>query len=286
MKIKHLFFSIFFLSFILNIFLVREIIKYEPDGYKYRHYYALRQKGWFNTNKKESVVTNDSTLVVLTLGQSNAANSSSDNYQPRENVFTYSNGQIYEAEEPLIGNGGAGCSVWTRLADKLITEGICKKVILVPIAVGSTNIQNWASGDCNAKLISTLKSLKENNIKLTHILWHQGEADNGKSVVAYKNNLEKVLNTFRLNGVTAPFYCSIATYNPLESFKNKGVDFNLQNAQKSFISENENVYAGPNTDKLIHAIYRVDSQHFSSLGNRKYAELWFQSLKNVTSLNF
>lgn len=267
------------ISILLNIFCIREIVKYEPSSYKNRLYFGMRQHGWLDKKLSLSELKSDSTIIILTLGQSNAANSSNSYYSPKNNVLNYYNGQLYKAREPLIGAGGDGGSVWTILADKMIDGALCKKVIIIPIAVGSTNIENWARGECSIKLRNTLDDLNKHNIKLTYVLWHQGEANNGTSKANYKKNLSIILKTIREKKQTAPFYCSIATYSFLAVTKPLGIDSVIQNAQREFIYENKNVLRGPNTDLLIYAIDRHDSQHFSQFGNFRYAELWLKAIK-------
>ena len=270
---------ILFISILLNLFCIREIIKYEPATFKNRFYFEMKQRGWLDNKVSLAELKSDSTIIFLTLGQSNAANSSNSYYSPKNNVLNYYDGKLYKAKEPLIGAGGDGGCVWTILADKMIDSGLCKKVIIIPIAVGSTNIENWAKGECNIKLRNTLDDLNRHNIKLTYVLWHHGEANNGTSKESYKENLRAILKTIREKNQTAPFFCSIASYNFLATTKPLGIDSSIQNAQKEFISENENVLRGPNTDILIYAIDRHDSQHFSQFGNFRYANLWLTAIK-------
>ena len=265
-------------SVLLNIVLVREIVKYEPPTYKSRFYYRIWQTGLLNKKLSLSELEGDSILVILTMGQSNAANSSNSKYKPSGNVLNYYNGNLYQAEEPLIGASGGGGSVWPLLADLLIKNKFCKKVVIVPIAVGSTDVYNWANGECSLKLKNTLNDLKENNIKLTQILWHHGEANNGTSKQVYKENMASILKVIRSYHQDAPFYCAIATFSPLAVKMPNGIDVNIQNAQKEFIEENANVFPGPNTDQLTHAMDRYDAQHFSEFGKMKFAELWYASL--------
>ena len=278
MRNRNLVVGLLCISIFLNFLFIWEIYKYEPERYKYRHYNRLRQTGYLDEKVPLSVISKNESLVILTFGQSNAANSSSDSYQPKEEVYNYAQGKLFKAKEPLIGTGGPGTSVWTRLADKLIAEGRCKNVILIPIAEGGTSAAYWAKGNGNVKLRETMESLVKNDIKLTHILWHQGEADNGKSPRDYKTSLNVILKTIRSFDKTVPFYCSIASYNIHENYDNLGVDSLLQKAQREFVSENKNVYLGPNTDELIYAIHRIDGQHFSTYGNKMYANKWLEAL--------
>ena len=61
-------------------------------------------------------------LVIVTLGQSNAANSGRGLYAPKHRVdnFNLYDGKCYKAVEPLLGPTGQGGNFATRLADMLI----------------------------------------------------------------------------------------------------------------------------------------------------------------------
>lgn len=240
----------------------------------------IERKGWFSKTYSLNDIESDSTLVILTFGQSSAGNCAKDVYQPSHNVFNYYNGKIFKAVEPLKGaNGNGGISTWSRMADKLIQRKKCKKVILVPIARGGTSIEFWATGEGSKLLDKTLNDLKTQNIKLTHILWHQGEANNGNDPVDYYENLQSILARIRQYDNDVPFYCAIATYSAQSRFiENNGVDVELQKAQLSFTQNNDNVYLGANTDNYISAIYRYDGQHFSSFGNLIHSELWYEAI--------
>lgn len=222
------------------------------------------------------------TMIALTLGQSNAANNGKTPYTPHNTtVFNYCAGKLYAARDPLLGTTGAGGSVWTRLGDMLIDSGLYDKVIFVPIAVGGSAIERWATGDCYQKLQQTLGALDNQQIVVTHIFWHQGETDNilNTSTAKYKEFLTAVLRTIR-KSQSADFYVSLASYHPAPVTKPLGVDRAIRNAQAEFIGENKNVFEGPDTDTLIHAIHRYDSVHFSDFGLAAYARLWFNAILN------
>lgn len=271
--------SVILTSIVFNIFLTIRIVKTNPN--KYLKFF--KRIGWFDKTYNPTI--NKNTFVILTFGQSGAGNNAKDYYEAKHEVYNYYNGKIYKAEEPLKGcNGNGGISVWTRFADKLIEKNLCEKVILVPIARGGTWIDFWAKKEGNKLLIETLESLKSNNLKLTHVLWHQGAADNGGDIEAYKAGQKKILQDVR-KYTDAPFFSSINTYLLESKLKEtKGIDYNLQQAQKEFIAENTDVYLGVNTDILTESYYRYDGQHFTSLGNKIYAQMWVNSIENYETI--
>ena len=82
------------------------------------------------------------TAIIVVHGQSNAANYGSARYTAREAVdnFDPATGKCFAAADPLLGTDGAGGSFATRLGDILIEAGRYDRVIIVPIARGSSSI--------------------------------------------------------------------------------------------------------------------------------------------------
>jgi hypothetical protein len=282
MKIKNV--IILSVSVILNVILIREIITYQPDIYKYRHYHKYKMMGWFDKGAPFNEVKSDSVAYILTIGQANAGNTSTWLDTAGAGVFSYYRGKLYPAVDPMIGSHGYGGSVWPAVGDSLIKDNLFKKVIFIPIAVSSTNIQDWATGECSVLLKQTLEELKSKNVKLTHILWHQGESNSGTPKEEYKDNLRKIVSIIRTNGQLAPFYCSIASLAPASEKSSSGIDTNVQQAQIEFINENSGILAGPNTDLLNLAVDRYDGVHFSKSGKAKYMNQWLTCLRHNAEL--
>jgi len=216
----------------------------------------------------------DSTAVILTFGQSNSANHGQGSYKCHNQVLNYFNGDLYQAQEPLLGASGNGCSVWTRFSDLLIDGGLFKRVIIIPIGIGSSTIDCWANGDCNNTLQVALQLIVKDSIKITHIFWHQGESDNieNTSKEDYIACLGQILEQIRAFQIAAPFFVCTATYHPSITKKHNGIDPLIQSAQTEFVKMNQNVYAGPNTDLIDLAADRFDGVHFSERGLDKFAK--------------
>lgn len=230
---------------------------------------------------KEDIVKSDKVMVVLTIGQSNAANFGDGSYTCKHPVYNYYKGDLYMAKDPILGANGPGCSVWTRVADRLIDSGLYKKVILVPCAIGSTSVQCWAEGDCKAQLLKTLAYLKKDNIELTHIFWDQGETDNvDKTTKAeYKKRLKQVIGMIRAEQPNAVFFSTISSYFPFNNDNPFGISAAITAAQHEVIAEDEQVKLGPNTDDLNLAYYRQQDVHFTSKGLDQLAGDWVTKIK-------
>jgi len=229
----------------------------------------------------KKILYSENTGIILTFGQSNSANSGQGTYKCHNEVFNYFNGNLYKANEPLLGATGDGCSVWTRLADMLIDSGLYKKVVLIPIGIGSTSIDCWANDICNEKLIESLEQIQKDSIKITHIIWHQGESDNIENTAkdVYKAKLKKILLQIRAHGIKANFYVCVASYHPYVMDKFNGVDSCIQSAQIEFAKENKGTKLGPNTDLINLAADRWDGVHFSKRGLDKFAKELYDKIK-------
>jgi len=215
------------------------------------------------------------TAIIFTFGQSNSACHGQGTYNCRNQVYEYFNEHLYPAKEPLIGATGMdGSSVWTRLADMLIDSGFFKQVVLIPAGIGNTSVQCWSEGACNKKLTETLDWISKDRIKVTHIIWHQGESDNleNTSKEAYKARLKKILTQIRNAGQSADFWVCTASYHPaVIGIKDNGTDTIIQQAQMEFVNENPGTKPGANTDEIMFAFDRHDGVHFSTVGLDKFA---------------
>lgn len=249
---------------------------------------ALRQAVWwfrpergFNeTSGRQRVecapAAGPRTAVLLTLGQSNAANEGEGPYSPRSPAinFNFLDGHCYDAKEPLLGTTGNRASVWTRVADGLIARGAYERVVIAPIAVGGTGIARWAAGgDLNPRIGRALRGLSDAGLRPTHILWHQGENDAGKlDRETYVTRFGEIVAAIRAAGGEAPIYVAVASL-----CGDSGND-EIRNAQREIPNRFAGVKPGPDTDTLDRFVWRRDLCHFSSEGLDRHAELWLDVL--------
>jgi Carbohydrate esterase, sialic acid-specific acetylesterase len=222
------------------------------------------------------------TIVILTFGQSNAANAGEERYAARRavHVFNIFDMKFYRAVDPLPGASHDGGSVWGRVGDKLIDARIARSVLIVPIAFGATYIIDWApGGHHHRRLLFALHRLKSAGIKIDMLCWHQGEADanhTGMSGAEYCAQFQAMLRALRDAAVKAPVYVALATLC-------EGTPHPYQNAaeirrgQKKVISIRDHVLPGPDTD-LIGVAHRRDGCHFSASGQELAAQAWFKAI--------
>jgi hypothetical protein len=215
--------------------------------------------------------------VIMTLGQSNAANSGETRHVPGGGVYNFNflDGKCYEAKDPLLGASGTGGSVWTRLADKLVDSGEYDTVVLVPLAVGSSSVVDWApAGKYASRVTMGADAVASVGLKISHVLWHQGELDasRGMSADAYVGHLNSVIVALRDQGVDAPFFVAIAT------LCNRFVNKNIAGAQMAIVDQKKGIFPGPNTDLLDRLIDRYDYCHLSDVGLEKHGAMWLDAI--------
>lgn len=108
------------------------------------------------------------------------------------------------------------------------------------------------------------------------VLWHQGEADNFANTPAnsYKNDLRAVIEQSRNeSGRNLSWVISRA------SFENqRGVDFEVIQAQNDIIASTPNTFYGPETDKI--QAPRPDGAHFQDLGLHQLGDAWSNALND------
>lgn len=226
----------------------------------------------------------DRQAVIFAFGQSNSANWGEAPYMPlNKNIVNFNpyNGKCYKAEDPLLGADGNKGSVWLPMADQLIQDGLYDRVLIASFGIGGTEIARWApDGDLHVRIKHTAKQLLERNLKPTHVLWHQGEADAvfHTSKQDYVSQFSKMALSLREYGIDAPIFPAVATHCG---------EFNspeISEAQYLLADRSNHIYPGANTDKLVDEVYRYDNCHFSVKGLKVHAQLWVDALKAGPSL--
>lgn len=214
-------------------------------------------------------------MVALVLGQSNAANFGEGRRVAGPGVFNFFEGKIYRAEDPMLGADNRKGSVWTRLGDAIVARGLYDAVVFAPVAVGNTAIAQWTTtGALHGQILETIAHVHASGLRLTHVLWHQGETDARMKTPGdtYRRMFLDLLESIRLRGVDAPVYVSVAT-------RCQALEGNpeIRQAQRRLVDPARGVLAGPDTDTLG-LCYRYDGCHFTNEGLQRFAELWLAVL--------
>lgn len=218
----------------------------------------------------------DSTLVLLLIGQSNAGNFHGQRHASAhgDRVLNHFDGRCYVAESPLLGTSGNQGEAWTRLGNRLVSSGRAGRVILVPAAIAASPVARWqAGGDLNAMLLEVLAELRQ-HYRVTHVLWHQGEQDwfDRTASEEYSGRFVSLVESLRAAGVGAPVFVSVASRcgpDPAWSPDNA-----VAAAQRALPDPQRGIFAGPDTDRLLGYLDRHDGCHFAGSGVEKFVEAW------------
>jgi len=219
--------------------------------------------------------------VLLILGQSNGANHGETPFEANERVYNFNpfDACCYKARDPLLGATGEGGSPWCLLADALIVRRLARSVLLCPLAVGGSQVVEWApGGQYHHRAFYCLGRLKDAGFWPTHVLWHQGEADAlyGTSEDHYISSFRKLASSLRDGGVEAPIFVALAAYFAVPSGHENGHE-TVRHAQVALIDDGAKIYRGPDTDIILD---RFDGCHMGTVGLRKHAEAWLKVLEN------
>lgn len=225
------------------------------------------------------------TIVLLVLGQSNAANAGSEKYtSPCAQTQNFYNGNLFPLSDPLLGSNGDGGSVWSRLGQQLIENNFAGHVIVAPAAVGGTRIEQWIQGgDLHHLIVETVASLQSKNLKVTHVLWHQGESNHSalntlitptQNAQLYQQNFYVLVQQLRALGIDAPVFPAMTS-----RCGSTPSDTALISAQHKLANNSLGIFNGPNTDILDNE-YRSDNCHFNGLGLKTHAILWANAIAN------
>ncbi len=222
------------------------------------------------------IVRDKQPAVLVTFGQSNIANHGNSRYAPTHEFYNFDflSGDVFRAEDPLLGASGDLGNVATRLADKLIERKAFNSIVLVPLALGGSTVAEWTpDGFAHRRLLVAIQRLRARDLKPTHFLWHQGESDVVAETTqsAYEYAFRRIVESLRDHGAYAPVFVAVAS-----RCGNDGSE-HIRAAQQSLPNPHHNIFPGPDTDKLGPA-YRFDDCHFSDRGLDAHADLWVDAL--------
>jgi hypothetical protein len=220
----------------------------------------------------------EKTLVLVTCGQSNGANTGDTAYTPtnatKVDNFNIFDGGTYRAVDPLLGctirASTTQGNVAGRIADKLINAGKCARVILVPTCYGGTPVSRWAPGGIlnQHRLAVIPQILASRGLAASLYIWIQGETDNDPlhtSQASYAASLAGVIAT---PGDGVPWMIAKCTY------INGAVSAAVQAAQVAAVN-GTTVFAGADLDSLTGLTYRqADLTHFNGTGHDAGADLF------------
>jgi Carbohydrate esterase, sialic acid-specific acetylesterase len=213
-------------------------------------------------------------IVILALGQSNAANHGARAADTDVPIALIADGKCIMAVDPLPGGTGVGGSIWYRLPRHLsqLIQPRHRPVVISVLGVDATAIDEWTNeaSPIRAQLIRQLQSMRSVELAPQLVLWQQGESDakNGTTESAYADELDKLAGILDQAGVNAPIVAALSTV--CRSDPNDAI----RHAIETKAASNPRFKLGPDTDYDIHAGLRSNKCHFSTEGLDRAAQLW------------
>lgn len=227
--------------------------------------------------------------VFLVAGQSYATNCNDERLKITEAhgrvaAFDSAKGSWGIANDPQpTPDGSDGGSIWPPLGDALAKE-LQVPISFANVAVGATSSMQWMpEGTLHPQLVKTGQALG----RFRAVLWQQGESD----VIAqttterYVTNLKVIRETAaRAWGFEPSWLLAKSTHHP--TVYNDPVGEGRIRAAIDELVRLPGFRAGPDTDALK-GENRGDAKsrrHFSGIGQRRAAEMWFAVLKRELAI--
>src|SRR5580765_477061 len=177
--------------------------------------------------------------IVAVLGQSNAANSVGHRFVALRDVYELHDGKCYKAAGALAGADLDYGSYWPVVGDILIERGVSRSIVCVGLAKGNTTAAQWADpNDLGRYLVRKLGAIRG----VTHVLWHQGEADTATPPEQYAASLRMVIGAVK---AAAPNAKILVAQVSLCSAGRESAG--LLKSQAGVVDQSKSIFAGPNT---------------------------------------
>lgn len=209
-------------------------------------------------------------MVLLVLGQSNAANHGTSAAPSVAAIPVFFRGRCFLAREPLPGGSGEGASLWPLVAANFGGQLNGRSLLFAQLAVESTTIADWTrSGPLRDALHAEIVALARAGLAVDLVLWQQGEADAKAhtGTEAYRQGLAELRRWLDAGGVRAPVVVALSTWCP-------GSDGSqVRDSIRQFAHSGKHFMVGPDTDALQGAM-RSGGCHFSAAGLEAAAADW------------
>jgi len=222
-------------------------------------------------------------LVLLVLGQSNAANHGIHGAPPLPQVYLISpTGQCHLMTDPLPGGTGHGSSIWSHLPAALAAEGLQRPVVLGVLAVDATSMADWTrpGSKLAALLDDMLGRMQELGLPPDLVLWQQGEAD-ARALTKpddYLAGLRILVDRIHSHGIPLPVVLAKSTICRSQP------SAALRQAVEQAVAGDSRLRLGPDTDTLLPETHRADGCHFNAAGVQAAAALWARAIAGQARL--
>lgn len=209
--------------------------------------------------------------VLVTGGQSNAANANSALSSAGAGVSVWFDGRCWPAADPVLGASGVKGSLWPVVGESLAAT-LDRPVLLINGAIGGTQVGDWLDPRSGyyAALGARVAAARRAGYEPDLVLWHQGETDAAvvTDMAALEAQFGELADRLLADMPGARLYL-FRTSKCSGPRRIDGVE-GVRAAQTAVARARDRVIAGLNTDELGHD-FRWDTCHFNSLGREEIA---------------
>ena len=219
------------------------------------------------------------TEIWLALGQSNAANFAQDRSDGGPGVGAFDGRGCAPARDPLPGADGDGGSLWTPLARAWVLERRAPRVLIAATAQSATSVAEWQPGQrLHRRALATIEALSKRGLRVTRILWVQGEAD---AILETPGGVYER----RLAAALEPLHRASGAPVHIARVGRCGDAFSpaVRAAQDGIVASRDWARAGPDLDR-IGPEERHERCHFARSGQRRAVALWLEALRGNRDL--
>ncbi|MDH0867777.1 sialate O-acetylesterase [Mitsuaria sp. GD03876] len=228
---------------------------------------------------------NEQPVVVMVLGQSNAANHADPippSAAPVPPMPVLHLGGCGMAGAPVPGGTGTGGSLWPAVHQALGGRWQGHPIVWSVIAVEGSSIAEWTAPDSALRGYwqQQVDRIKGTRWPVAAVLWQQGEADarDRTAMADYRDALAALRAGIAARGVDAPWWIARSTYCP----PHDGGQVR-EAVRELLVIPGSGFREGPDTDAL--SLPMRNGCHFTVDGTARAAALWAQALKPAAGKN-
>ena len=224
-------------------------------------------------------------VVIVTGGQSNAANTNPVPSTAGPVVSVWFEGECFEASDPVLGAGGKDGSLWPMLGER-VAQALGRPVLLINGAIGGTQVSDWLDPRPGyyAALKGRIDSARAAGYPPDLIIWHQGETDAAvqDDMAIFLAELGMLVDRLLADAPEARLYL-FQTSKCVGEKRDQGVE-EIRMVQRAVAEKRApRVIPGMDTDQLGND-FRWDTCHFNSHGRAAIIEATLPAITEVLAL--
>jgi hypothetical protein len=121
--------------------------------------------------------------------------------RPENRMLDIHSGRVFRTSDPVLGCDGSYQFIGSRIADHLIASNVFDVFTNVPIAIGGTDIGEWAYGGCSHRVVCCAARLRDKGYKASFVNLIIGENNQSTSAEVFATAGRDLVRLFRSHGI-------------------------------------------------------------------------------------